>query len=109
MKKLWQTGWRVALCALLLLWIFHSIFVNEARLARTGQAWTQLSRADQWRTGWSEGPFAWAERRGLPELAADLAALAGLAGDRFAPRAPLTERIAAGTTFTHPTTENPTT
>ncbi len=59
-------------------------------------------------TGWSEGPFAWAERRGLPELAADLAALAGLAGDRFAPRAPLTERIAAGTTFMRSTTEDPT-
>jgi uncharacterized protein (TIRG00374 family) len=65
-KKLWQTGWRVALCALLLLWIFHSIFVNEARLARTREAWTSLSRADQWRTGWSEGPLElWQKLTGI--------------------------------------------
>ena len=56
MKKLWQTGWRVALCALLLLWVFHNTFVNEARLARSGETWTKLSRTEQWRKGWSEGP-----------------------------------------------------
>jgi uncharacterized protein (TIRG00374 family) len=57
-KKLWQTGWRVGLCVLLLLWIFHSIFVNEAHQSRSEEAWTNLSRPDQWRTGWSEGPAA---------------------------------------------------
>ena len=56
MKKLWQTGWRVGLCALLLLWIFHSIFVNEARLAHPANEWAQLTRQAQWRLGWSEGP-----------------------------------------------------
>ncbi|MEY2409033.1 MAG: glycosyltransferase 2 family protein [Verrucomicrobiota bacterium] len=57
MKKLWQIGWRVALCAVLLLWIFHCIFVNEARIAH-GEAWPKLSRLDQWRRGWIEGPPA---------------------------------------------------
>ena len=56
MKKLWQTGWRVGLCALLLLWIFHSIFVNEARLAHPANEWASLTRQEQWRFGWQEGP-----------------------------------------------------
>ncbi len=59
-------------------------------------------------TGWSEGPLAWADDRGLTALADDLAHLASSAGDRFAPRAPLTERVAADATFTHADTEDPT-
>lgn len=58
MKKLVQIGWRVALCGLLLLWIFHSIFVNEARTAHPPDAWKLLARAEKWRLGWSEGPPA---------------------------------------------------
>jgi uncharacterized protein (TIRG00374 family) len=69
-KKIWQTGWRVTVGALLLLWIFHSIFVNEAReqskrgeLIVDGSAvdaakWQQLPRQDQWRYGWKFGPPA---------------------------------------------------
>ncbi len=56
MKKLWQAGWRVGLCALLLLWIFHCIFVNEARLSFAPEAWTKLARIDQWTVGWRQGP-----------------------------------------------------
>lgn len=57
MKKLWQTGWRVGLCALLLVWIFHCIFVNEARLSRQpSDAWSKLPRLEQWRLGWSDSP-----------------------------------------------------
>lgn len=59
-------------------------------------------------TGWSEGPLAWADGRGLAAVADDLTRLAGLAGPRLAPRAPLTDRIAAGTTFTTPTKESTT-
>jgi uncharacterized protein (TIRG00374 family) len=56
-NKFWQIGWRLALCAVLLLWIFHSIFVNEARIART-TGWSQLSRVEKWKLGWKEGPKA---------------------------------------------------
>jgi uncharacterized protein (TIRG00374 family) len=56
-KKFWQIGWRLALCAVLLLWIFHSIFVNEARLAHRTE-WSQFSRVEQWKLGWQEGPSA---------------------------------------------------
>ncbi len=55
-KKLWQKSWRIALCALLLVWIFHCIFVNEARTASSPEAWARLSRIAQWRMGWSDGP-----------------------------------------------------
>jgi glycosyltransferase 2 family protein len=56
-KKIWQIGWRIALCAVLLLWIFHCIFVNEARISHPGE-WPNLSQSDQWRLGWNEGPPA---------------------------------------------------
>jgi uncharacterized protein (TIRG00374 family) len=56
-KKFWQRGWRIGLCVLLLLWIFHCIFVNEARIAYPSvEAWTKLPRMEQWRLGWQEGP-----------------------------------------------------
>ena len=66
-RKVWTTGWRVAVGTLLLLWIFHSIFVNEAReQARRGELiekgvpadWSALSRIEQWRHGWRFGPPA---------------------------------------------------
>jgi uncharacterized protein (TIRG00374 family) len=57
-KRLLQTGLRLALGALLLLWVFHSIFVNEARTSHSPSEWAPLSRAEQWRRGWSEGPPA---------------------------------------------------
>ena len=44
----------MALCLLLLAWIFHSIFSNEGRAA-TGN-WEQLSRAEQWKIAWTTGP-----------------------------------------------------
>lgn len=69
-KKIWSTIWRVAVGALLLLWIFHSIFVNEAReLGKRGDlvhqgtkiVWNdeqQPPRLEQWRLGWTYGPPA---------------------------------------------------
>jgi len=87
-KKIWSTTWRVAVGAALLLWIFHSIFVNEARtqsqrlsalrekqadqaLSALEQreldeipvrvdwaAWQTLPRTEQWRLGWEHGPPA---------------------------------------------------
>ncbi len=57
-KKIWTTGWRVALCALLLIWIFHSIFLREGRTAveNLGQHWGQLTRMQQWEAAWHHGP-----------------------------------------------------
>lgn len=69
-KKIWNTSWRVAVGALLLLWAFHSIFVNEAReLGGRGElvhqgtkiTWNkqeQPPRMEQWRLGWTYGPPA---------------------------------------------------
>jgi hypothetical protein len=58
LKKCWSVGWRVALCVLLLLWIFHSIFMNDGRLAAQGSGltWDTLPRAEQWRIAWTKGP-----------------------------------------------------
>ncbi|NJN05958.1 MAG: flippase-like domain-containing protein [Rhodobacteraceae bacterium] len=48
--KFWSLAWRIAVGGLLLLWIFHNIFSLEGREAveRGGQAWSNLSRAEQW-------------------------------------------------------------
>jgi glycosyltransferase 2 family protein len=55
-KKLWQTSWRLALCALLLAWVFHSIFVHEARLKQGEAEFAKLPRTEQWKQGWQTGP-----------------------------------------------------
>ncbi len=53
-----KISWRLAICGLLLLWIFNLIFVNEGRSAwqRQGLNWEQLSRAQQWHVAWTQGP-----------------------------------------------------
>ena len=58
LKKCWSVGWRVVVCLLLLLWIFHSIFLNEGRLwaQQQGMHWEKLSRSEQWHLAWSNGP-----------------------------------------------------
>ena len=57
-RKLWKLTWRLGICVLLLVWIFHSIFVNEARIAarQNGLPWDQLSRIEKWQKGWVQGP-----------------------------------------------------
>src|ERR1017187_9966737 len=59
LKACWSVGWRVVVCLLLLLWIFHSIFLTEGRLwaQREGLRWEQLSRDSQWKLAWSKGPL----------------------------------------------------
>src|SRR5437867_5412146 len=55
----WRIGWRVAVGALLLCWIFHSIFLNEGKLAaqqELGLSWDSLSKTEQWKIGWTRGP-----------------------------------------------------
>ena len=56
--KIRRLGWRLAVCAALLVWVFHNIFANEGRAAWVGNspAWEQLSRLDQWRAAWRLGP-----------------------------------------------------
>ena len=58
LKAWWSVGWRVAVCVLLLLWIFHTIFLNEGRLfaRQHGLQWAQMSRSEQWHLAWSNGP-----------------------------------------------------
>jgi uncharacterized protein (TIRG00374 family) len=58
LKAAWSVIWRVAVCGLLLLWIFHSIFLNEGKLAAqtAGRNWQGMSRADQWHWAWTNGP-----------------------------------------------------
>ena len=57
-RKIWKVAWRLGICLLLLLWIFHSIFVNEARIAarQQGKPFDQLPRIEQWQKGWTQGP-----------------------------------------------------
>jgi hypothetical protein len=57
-KRFWRIGWRLGVCVVLLVWIFHAIFLNEGRLAwqREGRAWTGLSRGEQWQAAWTHGP-----------------------------------------------------
>ena len=58
LKAAWRIGWRVALCAFLLAWIFQSIFLSEGRTAAAarGLDWDQLARLEQWRIAWTSGP-----------------------------------------------------
>lgn len=87
-RKRWQTSLRVAIGVLLLVWIVHSIFVNEARTQANDPArglftptgarvnWKTLSRPDQWRYGWRYGPPALARTLGSVEPAAFAASFA---------------------------------
>jgi glycosyltransferase 2 family protein len=58
LKAVWRVGWRLAICLVLLVWIFHSIFVGQAKTdaAAHGQDWNSLSRGEQWRLTWTDGP-----------------------------------------------------
>lgn len=57
-RKIWKTTWRILVGVLLLGWIFHSIFTNEAKLvAEKNQIdWNKLSRTEQWQQAWTLGP-----------------------------------------------------
>ena len=41
---------------ILLTWVFHSIFVNEARVKEGEEEFNKLPRTEQWRRGWTTGP-----------------------------------------------------
>ncbi|MEW6157806.1 MAG: lysylphosphatidylglycerol synthase transmembrane domain-containing protein [Verrucomicrobiota bacterium] len=58
-RPLWKTVVRIAICLLLLGWIFHAIFLAEGRKLweQMGHSWPALSRLDQWRLAWTQGPI----------------------------------------------------
>jgi hypothetical protein len=58
LKAWWSVGWRVGLCLFLLIWIFHSIFLNEGRMraGQEGLQWDHLTRGQQWHLAWTNGP-----------------------------------------------------
>lgn len=52
-----RVGWRLGICLLLLAWIFHAIFMNEARVSWSGDIpWGEMERGEQWRLAWKLGP-----------------------------------------------------
>jgi glycosyltransferase 2 family protein len=58
LKKGLSVGWRVGFCLLLLLWIFHVIFLNQGKIAaqNSGLDWSRMGRSEQWSLAWSTGP-----------------------------------------------------
>lgn len=57
-KPNWSPLLRLGFCGLLLLWVFHCIFVNEGRESyrANGLPWDTLSRLEMWKIGWTLGP-----------------------------------------------------
>lgn len=57
-RRCWTQALKLSLCALLLLWIFHAIFLKEGRIAveQSGANWDDLGRSEQLKVAWSEGP-----------------------------------------------------
>ncbi len=63
---------RIAVCALLLLWIFHVIFCNEAQLflSETGGTWSSMTKWEQRSLAWTRGPSElWRMTRRIHPLA----------------------------------------
>ncbi len=56
-KTIRRVGWRLGICLLLLVWIFHVIFMTEGGLSWAGSPpWAELERTQQWRIAWQIGP-----------------------------------------------------
>lgn len=57
-RGLGKIGWRLVLGMLLLLWIFHAIFMLEGRREweSAGRGWNELGRVEQWEQAWTRGP-----------------------------------------------------
>ena len=83
-RKILHTAARLAVCAILLLWIFHSIFVNEAREHYGVEAFAKFPRMEQWRLGWSMGPGELMEKLRTVRPANFAASLVVMGGILFA-------------------------
>ncbi len=59
-RKTGRLAGRLLICAALLVWIFHVIFVQEGRLAVESQGtdWDSLTRSEQFSAAWTQGPPA---------------------------------------------------
>lgn len=61
-QKIWKIAWRLAVCLLLLAWIFQAIFWDEGRqtweIKNPAKAWAALSRADRFKIALEYGPPA---------------------------------------------------
>ncbi len=57
-KKIWQTSWRAGVCVVLLGWLLNNIFLNEGKAAAQKHhlPWEDLTRWEQWQSGWKQGP-----------------------------------------------------
>ncbi len=55
-RKIWKTGWRVGLCILLLGWVFHAIFLKEARSGLDANVWARYTWSEQISAAWQLGP-----------------------------------------------------
>jgi uncharacterized protein (TIRG00374 family) len=63
-KRAWKIGWKILVCLVLLGWICHAIFLNEAKGAarQRGVDWQSLPRSEQWQRAWTHGPHElWAQ------------------------------------------------
>jgi hypothetical protein len=83
LKAWWSVGWRVGFCLFLLLWIFHSIFMSQGKMAAQGAGlnWATMERSQQWKMAWTTGPQELWHMLRLTQLWALIlsAALVGLA------------------------------
>ncbi len=63
----WRVAGRLAVCAVLLGWAFHTIFLNEARQVHESQggSWAALSGTARTRLAWTVGPRALAGVLGM--------------------------------------------
>lgn len=69
LPKSWVVAGRMVICAALLVWVFHSIFMQEAEIAavREGRAWHALARPEKWQLAWTLGPVSlWGSLKDLP-------------------------------------------
>lgn len=54
----WKSTGRFIICLVLLLWIFHAIFLQEGKREwmAAGHSWDELTRWQRWELAWTEGP-----------------------------------------------------
>ena len=57
-RNFWSLAWRIAVCLLLLGWIFQAIFYNEGRISweRAGNDWAALTKMERLQVAWQLGP-----------------------------------------------------
>ncbi len=54
--KLLKLALQLTLGGLLLAWILHAIFMYEGIMSHSKEAWSAMSKTEQWRFAWTQGP-----------------------------------------------------